>query len=378
MSSAGTGAPDVAVIGAGIVGLACAAELARRGSTPIVIETHAGIARETSSRNSEVVHAGIYYPPDSLKARLCVEGRERLYARCRELDIPHRRIGKLVVATQASERSALEDIAARAEASGAGALSWLDAAEVGRREPRVRAHAGLWSPRSGIVDAHALAASYQAELESLGGALALHTRVTGLEPRADGWSLRTESDRGERFDLEVPRVVNAAGLWSDRIAELAGLDVDALGWRLRWCKGDYFGVAPRLGALTRHLVYPVPAAAGLGIHVTLDLGGRYRLGPDVEYVDALSYRIDPAKAERFARAAARYLPEIRPRDLSPELAGIRPKLQGPGEAFRDFVIRETGDLGAPGLVCLIGIESPGLTASAAIARLAADLLQAAG
>ena len=185
---------------------------------------------------------------------------------------PHRRTGKLVVATRASERSALEDIAARAEASGAGALSWLDAAEVRRREPRVRAHAGLWSPRSGIVDAHALAASYRAELESLGGAVALHTRVAGLEKRADGWSLRTESSRGERFDLEVPRVVNAAGLWSDRIAELAGLDVDALGWRLRWCKGDYFGVAPRLGALTRHLVYPVPAPAGLGIHVTLDLG----------------------------------------------------------------------------------------------------------
>ena len=365
---------EVAVVGGGVVGLACAAALARRGRRSVVLERHDRPGLETSTHNSEVIHAGLYYPTGSAKARCCVEGRERLYARCREYRIPHQRTGKLVVATRPDELSTLEEIRERGEANGAGGLEILDAAEVRRREPRVDALAALWSPNSGIVDAHSLLSSYQAELESLGGEVVSHTNVTGLEPTGGGWRVETISDDGERFDLEVGCVVNAAGLSSDRIAALAGVDVDAAGYRLHICKGDYFSVAPGLGRLTEHLVYPVPSPGGLGIHVTRDLGGRYRLGPDVEYVDRVHYDVDPAKAVRFAEAASRYLPEIRPEHLSPEMAGVRPKLAAPGEAFRDFVIAEESARGAPGLVDLVGIESPGLTAAGAIAELVAELI----
>lgn len=367
-------APEVAIIGAGVVGLACGAAFARRGRDVVVLERHGTPGQETSSRNSQVIHAGLYYPTGSLKALSCVEGRERLYARCARHGIAHRRTGKLVVATEPRELKELERLLALGTANGAGALELLDADEVARREPRVRACAALFSPESGIVDAHELMSSYQAELESYGSGVVCHTRVEALELGTGGWTLATRSDRGERFELQVPKVVNAAGLEGDRIAALAGLDPAALGYRIHACKGDYFSVAPGLGRLVQHLVYPVPVPGGLGIHVTLDLDGRLRLGPDVEYVDRISYEVDPAKAERFARAAQRYLPEIEPQVLSPEMAGIRPKLQEPGGPFRDFVVAEESAHGAPGLVNVLGIESPGLTAAGAIAERVAALV----
>lgn len=362
------------MIGAGVVGLACAAALARRGRRVVVVERRSGVGLETSSRNSEVIHAGLYYPPGSLKALTCVEGRTRLYARCERLGIPHRRTGKLVVATNPSEIAALERILERGRACGAGELELMDERALGRREPRVRALAAVWSPESGIVDAHALVSSYQAEAESHGASLALRTAVCGLARSGELWEVETLSENGEAFRLAVPWVINAAGLECDRIAALAGLDVERLGYALHFCKGDYFAVAPSLGPLTRHLVYPVPGGSGLGIHVTLDLGGRYRLGPDAEYVQRPRYDVDPAKAEVFARAAQRYLPELRPEHLSPDIAGVRPKLQGPGEDFRDFVIEEASVHGAPGLINLLGIESPGLTAAGEIAERVADLV----
>lgn len=366
---------EVAVIGAGVVGLAVAAELATRGYSVLVIERHGRPGQEISSRNSEVVHAGLYYPAGSLKARSCVEGRELLYARCERDGVGHKRLGKLVVATRPDQLARLEEIAERAHACGAGTLEWQDEAAIAAREPRVRALAALWSPNTGIVDTHALMDSYQAELEAKGGALVLHTEVTGLTAKAHGWTVETRDADGHGFATDVGLVVNAAGLAADRIAELAGLPVDALGWRVHPCKGDYFSVSPALGVLTRHLVYPVPSGAGLGVHVTLDLAGRARLGPDAEYVDGSDLRVDPKKASAFAEAASRYLPEIRAEHLAPEMAGIRPKLQGPGEEFRDFVVAETSEAGAPGMVHLVGIESPGLTASEALARHAADLLE---
>ena len=361
---------DAVVIGAGVLGLACAAALSRRGRDVLVLEANAAPGREISSRNSEVVHAGLYYATASLKASSCVEGRQRLYARCRELRIPHRRTGKLVVATTPAECTALEELHERGLANGAGDLELIDAAELARREPRVRGVAALWSPESGIVDAHALVASYQAEAEANGASIVVRTRAVALEQRGELWRVETEGDAGERSSVDAARVVNAAGLASDSVAALAALDVDALGWRSRPCKGDYFALAPGLGALTRHLVYPVPVPGGLGIHVTPDLGNRFRLGPDVEWVERARYDVDPGKAERFARAVVRYLPEIRSEHLSPDFAGVRPKLSGPGEAVRDFVVEEAP---APGLVHLIGIESPGLTAAGAIAERVASL-----
>jgi L-2-hydroxyglutarate oxidase LhgO len=367
---------EIVVIGAGVVGLACAAELARRHQV-MVLERHPGPGRETSSRNSEVVHAGLYYPAGSLKAICCVEGRADLYARCRAHAIPHRRVGKYIVATRADELAVLERLQASGRANGAGVEDIIDGAELAQREPRIRAHAALWSPQSGIVDAHALISSYHAECESAGGTVVFRTCVTALERKPASWTVHTEGPDGEAFAIEARAVVNAAGLAADRIAALAGVDIDALRYRMHPCKGDYFSVAPALGALARHLIYPVPVPGGLGIHITLDLGGRFRLGPDVEYVAEPRYDVDPAKAEVFAESVRRYLPELRAEDLAPDFAGIRPKLQGPGEAFRDYVIEEASPHGAPGLWNLLGIESPGLTAASAIARRVAAEIAAA-
>lgn len=364
--------PTVLIIGAGVIGLACGAELARGGRRVLVIERNDAPGRETSSRNSEVIHAGLYYPAGSLKAECCVEGRELLYERCSRFGVPHRRTGKFVVACEDGELAALDDLLAHGRANGAGPLELVDADQLARSEPRVRAAGALWSPESGIVDAHALVSSYQAELEALDGTVIVRTRLLGLERTAGGWRASTRSADGERFDLEVPWLVNAAGLEADRVAALAGLDLDARGLRQHPCKGDYFSIAPGLGALTRALVYPLPVAGGLGVHVTLDLGGRFRLGPDVEWVDRLDYAVDPAKAEAFAAAARRYLPEIRAEHLAPDFAGIRPKLQAPGEGFRDFEIVQ-----GPSMLSLLGIESPGLTAAGALARRVAGAIAGA-
>jgi L-2-hydroxyglutarate oxidase LhgO len=362
---------EIVVIGAGVVGLACAAELARRHRV-LVLERHPDAGRETSSRNSEVVHAGLYYPVGSLKAICCVEGRATLYARCAELGIPHRRVGKFVVATRDAEIPVLERLQASGHANGADVEEIIDGAALAKLEPRVRARAALWSPQSGIVDAHALVSSYQAQCESAGGTVVFRTCVSALERKPAGWIVHTESADGDAFAIEARVVINAAGLAADHVAALAGIDVDAHQYRQHPCKGDYFSVAPRLGALARHLIYPVPVPGGLGIHITLDLAGRFRLGPDVEYVDRPRYDVDPRKAEAFAESVRRYLPEMRAEDLAAEFAGVRPKLQGPGAAFRDYVIEEASRHGAPGLWNLLGIESPGLTASGAIARRVAD------
>lgn len=367
---------DVAVIGGGVSGLACAAELARRGRSVVVLERHGAVGSETSSRNSEVIHAGIYYPADSLKARACVEGRELLYQRCERYGIGHARLGKLIVATSDDQLNELGRIAQRAVANRAGDIAELDAGQIRRLEPRVRAIAAVWSPNTGIVDAHALMRSYQAELESQGGTVVTHTRVEAITARSHGWSIRTRGADDEPFDLDCESIVNAAGLEADSIAAMAGLDVDALRWRIRLCKGDYFAVAPGLGRLATRLVYPVPSGdGGLGVHLTVDLGGRFKLGPDAHYVDEVDYRVDPAKADAFAAAAGRFLPEIDAAHLTPEMAGVRPRLQGPDDSFRDFVLAESSPRGAAAMVHLIGIESPGLTAAGALARMAADLCE---
>ena len=375
---------DVLVIGAGIVGLATAAALARAGRSVVVVERHEGFGRETTSRNSQVLHAGLYYPAGSWKARHCVAGSRALYARCEREGIPHRRLGKLVVAVEAAEVATLERLRALGTENGAPDLAIVDATVVTRMEPSVRAVAALHSPATGIVDAHALCLSFAAEAEAHGAAIALGREVVAIEAARAGYRVVAQDAKGARESLVAAAVVNAAGLASDRIAALAGLDVDACGLRQHPCKGDYFALAPGAPLRFEHLVYPVPAGAaagpasspGLGVHVTLDLGGRVRFGPDAEYVDRLDYAVDPGKAERFARAAQRYLPALRAAWLTPDQAGIRPKLAGPGEAFRDFVIEEESARGLPGFVNLVGIESPGLTAAPAIAEHVARLLAA--
>jgi len=361
----------VAVIGAGVVGLACAAALAAAGRRVVVLERNAGIAREVSSRNSEVIHAGLYYPPGSWKARLCARGRELLYERCRAHRIAHRAVGKLVVAAEQAEVPALERLAATARANGVPGLEVVDAARVRELEPGVRAVAALESPRSGIVDAHALALSFLAEAESHGAALVLRAEVMAVEPGADRQRLVVKDADGERTSLECAAVVNAAGLASDRIAAQAGVDVEARGWRIHYSKGDYFALAPGAPLRVERLVYPLPTAGGpLGIHATVDLGGRIRFGPDAACVDRPHYDVDPAKAAIFADAVSHYLPGLRADWLTPDYAGVRPRITPPGAPPRDFVIEAVG-----AWVHLVGIESPGLTAAPAIAERVLDLLE---
>jgi L-2-hydroxyglutarate oxidase LhgO len=365
----------VVVVGAGVVGLACAAALARDGRSVLVLERHARVGCEATSRNSEVIHAGLYYPVGSLKARLCVAGRDALYARCERLRIPHRRLGKLVVAASADEVATLESIRRRGSENGAPGLEIVEGRAVSAMEPAVRAVAALHSPSTGIVDAMALCLSYAAEAEQHGATLVLRAAVESIEPHSGGYRVAARDAAGVPSHVSCAALVNAAGLDSDRVAALAGLDVDAAGYRLHPCKGDYFALAPGAHLALSRLVYPVPAPAGLGVHATLDLAGRLRFGPDAEYVDAPRYDVDPAKAQGFAARLQRFLPGLETGWLVPDYAGVRARLAAPGEAPRDFVVAEESAAGLPGLVSCIGIESPGLTASPAIAERVAELLR---
>ena len=366
---------DAVVIGAGVVGLACARELAARGREVVLIERHERFGVETSSRNSEVIHAGIYYPAGSLKATLCAAGNRGLYAWCESRAVPHARIGKLIVAVAADEEPKLDQILRQAEANGVTSLRRLTAAEVRALEPHVRAVSGLWSPDTGIVDSHRLMASLLADAEARGAAAAWRHELVGAERGAGGYKVTARSG-SETTTLEARTVVNAAGLDADRVAALPGLGA-AGDYRLHYARGHYFRVHPRKGRLARHLVYPAPSATHLGIHVTLDLAGGVRLGPDIQYLPdrTQDYGVPEGLRETFFTAVARYLEGLEPDDLTPDMAGIRPKLQGPGEPFRDFVIAEESARGLPGWINLVGIESPGLTCCLAIAETVADRLE---
>ena len=356
------------VVGAGVVGLAVAARMAPRIRDLVVLERRERHGQETSSRNSEVIHAGMYYAPGSLKARLCVRGNLLLYELCDRLGVPHRRIGKLIVAAEEAEIADLERLLARGCENGVE-LELIPGARARALEPAVSARAALHSPNTGILSAHGLMDALLQQARSHGALLRTGAELVGIARAAGAYQL-TVRHGGSTESFSSERVVNAAGLECDTVAALAGIDVDAAGYRLDYCKGSYFAAGPSRSGLVRRLVYPVPSADTLGVHVVLDLDGRMRFGPDVEYLSdrRLDYSVTETKRSAFADAARRLVPEIRDDELSPDIAGIRPKLQGPGEPARDFVIREESDRGLPGLVSLIGIESPGLTASLAIAE----------
>lgn len=360
---------DGVIIGAGVVGLAVAARLAAPGRSVAVVERHPRPGVETSSRNSEVVHAGLYYPKGSLKSRLCHEGRRALYRMGEGAPFFIRKTGKLVVAVDAGEAAGLSAMAAKAADAGAEGLTLLDGAEAARRAPGLRAEAALWSPETGIVDSEELMHHFKAQAEDGGAFFLFGTELKAAERAEGAWKLTFST--GEA--VAARWVVNSAGLRSDAVAALPGLDVDAAGYRLHWCKGDYFRMK-RPPALA-HLVYPMPVKHGLGTHLTLDREGGVRLGPDTAFVDALDYAVDPGKAAAFAESVSRYWPGLTADDILPDQSGIRPKLSGPKDPWRDFVIAEESARGLPGWVNLVGIESPGLTASPAIADLVASLLK---
>ena len=353
---------EAVVVGAGVVGLAVARALALRGLEVLVLEKENGIGRGTSSRNSEVIHAGLYYPPESLKARLCVAGRRALYDYCDARRVPYRRCGKLVVATDASDEAHLGDVAALAEASGVEDVSLIGETEMKRLEPDLRGTSALFSRTSGIIDSHALMLAFQADAEAAGTTIVLRTPV--LKGWRSGNAIQLLTGGPQPAEIEAALVVNAAGLdaW-DLSSRLEGLDDRAIPPRYL-AKGSYFALSGR--APFRHLIYPVPEQGGLGIHLTLDMGGQARFGPDVEWVDQVGYDVDPLRAASFYAAIRRYWPGIPSGSLVPAHAGMRAKTAPPG-TFSDFVIQGSRETGHPGYVALYGIESPGLTASLAIA-----------
>lgn len=370
---------DVAVIGAGVVGLACAARLARGGLGVVAIERHESFGRETSSRNSQVVHAGIYYPAGSWKARLSVRGNASLRAWCATHGVALSPVGKHVVALDHEDEASLDALLERARDNGVPGVARISASELAVREPAVRARGALFVPSSAIVDAHALMASLLAEARAHGADFAWRHWLARVEHDGRTFALEVGSDSGQRTALRARAVVNAAGLLADDVAALAGIDVDAAGYRQRWVKGRYFRLRGR--DLVRSLIYPVPPRdlAGLGVHLTLELDGAMRLGPDVVPLAERreDYDVPEDAAETFFASASRYLRGIARADLSPDQAGIRPKLAPhlPGEP-RDFVIAEESARGLPGWVDLIGIESPGLTCALEIADEVAALLDA--
>jgi L-2-hydroxyglutarate oxidase LhgO len=359
---------ECVVIGAGLVGLAVARALALAGREVVILEAEDAIGTHTSSRNSEVIHAGIYYPQGSLKARACVAGRERLYAYCAEHGVPHRRCGKLIVAADASQRAQLESILARAHANGVDDVTPIGAARACALEPALSCVDALFSPSTGIVDSHALMLAYLGEAEDHGAMLALRSRLEKGFVRSEGIELHVSGAE----PILTRFLVNSAGITAPSVARRIEGYPAASAPRELYAKGNYYALTRR-SPFTR-LVYPVPEPGGLGVHVTLDLAGQARFGPDVEWVDAVDYRVDPARAERFYAAIRRYWPGLPDGALAPGYAGIRPKISGPGEPAADFVIQGPREHGVPGLVNLFGIESPGLTASLALADHVAALL----
>jgi len=356
---------EAVVIGAGAVGLAVARALARAGLETLILEAGASIGAESSSRNSEVIHAGIYYPTDSLKARLCVAGRRQLYAYCAEHGVEHKRIGKLIVAADDSQIPALKSLRATAAENEVTDLAWIDRRSLEAMEPAVSGIAALHSPSTGIIDSHGLMLSYLGEAEAAGAVLALRSPVRAGAVGESGFTLEIAGEQAMGLDCRF--LVNAAGLSAPAVARgLRGFD-PALVAALHLAKGNYF-VLSRPSPFTR-LIYPMPEPGGLGVHLTLDLAGRARFGPDVEWVESIDYRVDPARAGAFYRAIRRYWPALPDNALEPGYCGIRPKLSGPGAPAADFMVQGPGAHGIPRLVNLFGIESPGLTASLALADL---------
>ena len=363
---------DCVVVGAGVVGLAIARALARSGRDVLVLEAEQAIGTGISSRSSEVIHAGLYYPQGSAKARWCVEGRQLLYEYCAQHGVEHRRCGKLIVATDEAQRSRLRQIESAAHANGVTDLRWLEAAEARELEPALSCVAALHSPSSGILDSHGLMLSLLGEIEQAAGSVVCRAPVIG--GRAERGMILVEAGAAnESVSLAVSIVINSAGLGAQEVARRLGVSPQFIP-PLYYAKGSYFSLGGR--APFERLIYPVPEPGGLGVHLTVDLAGRARFGPDVEWVEQPDFGVDPRRSARFYEAIRRYWPALPDSSLQPAYAGIRPKITAPGEPAADFVMQGPDAHRIPGLINLFGIESPGFTASLAIARAVVGCAQA--
>ena len=363
---------ETTIIGAGVIGLAIATEISEDFKDIFVLEKNPKFGQETSSRNSEVIHAGIYYPKDSLKAKLCVEGKNLLYALCDKHRIPFRKCGKLIVATDDTEKAQLESISSKASDNGVQDLELMSRRQISKLEPEVKAVFGLFSPSTGIIDSHRLMAYLEGKAKNAGVNLVYKTRVERIEKLGTGkYEVHILNPDGERFSYTTRYLINCAGLEADQIAATLGIDLDTHAYEQHFWKGEYFAVSGNTNRI-KTLVYPVPLPnnVGLGVHATVDLNGQIKLGPNAKYLADRSYdyTLDRSEQMVFYQSASRFLPFIQYEDLHPAMVGIRPKLQKPGDAVRDFIIREESEKGFQGVVNLLGIESPGLTASIAIAK----------
>lgn len=363
---------ECVIVGAGVVGLAIARRLARAGREVIILEAAEAIGTGTSSRNSEVIHAGIYYAAGSMMAQMCVAGKKALYAYCRDHDVPHRNCGKLIVATRAEEVDKLQSIKARAEANGVGDMRLLSGQAACALEPALDCQAALLSPSTGIVDSHALMLSLRGEAEAAGGAFAFHAPL--LQARVQDEGIEIDVGGEAPMSLQCRLLINAAGLAATMVARrIDGMPIELIP-PAYLAKGNYFSCSAR--SPFSHLIYPVPEPGGLGVHLTLDLAGQAKFGPDVEWIDSIDYVVDPERANRFYPAIRRYWPGLPDDALIPGYAGIRPKIVPPAVAVQDFMIQGSREHGVAGLINLFGIESPGLTSCLAIADYVADLAQA--
>ena len=358
---------DITIIGAGVVGLAISEKLAEEFKNVFLIEKHTTFGQETSSRNSEVIHAGIYYPEKSLKALLCVEGKDLLYNYCKKYNIPYKNCGKLIVATTEEEINVIEGIRQTAMQNGVD-LEVMEMDRIAEMEPAIFALKALFSPTTGIIDSHALMKRFEINTINNGGHIVYGSEVTAIRRIENGYRITLIDADKSNYSFTSRIVINSAGLTSDKISEMAGMRDENLA--IRFCKGEYFRINPPKNRLIHRLVYPVPhpSMEGIGIHVTIDMGGGVKLGPDVTYLDSniFDYKVTPSKQEAFYISAKKFLPFLEYHDIAPEMAGIRPKIQKPGDPIRDFYIMEETERGCPGFINLIGIESPGLTSSIAI------------
>jgi len=361
---------NVTIIGAGVVGLAIAVELSKNVQNVLVIEQHDSFGQETSSRNSEVIHSGIYYPQGSLKTTLCVEGARLLYSMCEEFTIPFKKIGKLIVARNEPEIKILENLYNNGIRNNVPGLKLIDKNEISAFGTTFRAEAAIFSPNTGIIDSHSLMKHFELLSKDRGATIAYNSRLASIEPHQGSYTLTVDQD-DYTFSSRV--VINCGGLSADHIASLSGIKTSECGYTLNYCKGSYFSYA-------RHyplpmLIYPVPHQdlAGLGVHATVDLGGRLRFGPDTEYVNTIDYRVDETKRDAFYASASAIFSGLEKEAFVPDMAGVRPKLSGPHDGFKDFIIADESDKGLPGFINLIGIESPGLTSAPAIAKRVAEM-----
>ena len=361
---------EITIIGAGVIGLAIAEKITAERRNVFVIEKHPTFGQETSSRNSEVIHAGIYYTKDSLKARLCVEGKKLLYDYCKKNDVPFNNCGKLIVATSDEEISIIEGIRQTAVKNGVDDLVVLDRHPIAAMEPNIFALKALFSPSTGIVDTHSLMKRYETNAVNNGCQIVYGSEVKGIDRIENGYRIFLLDADQKDYSFTTNIVINSAGLSADKISEMVGINDEKL--KILFCKGEYFRVNPPKNRLVSRLIYPVPHQnmEGIGIHVTIDMGGGVKLGPDVKYLDSnvYDYKVTASKQEEFYRSVKKFLPFLKFDDIAPEMAGIRPKIQRPGEPQRDFYIMEERRRGFPGFINLIGMESPGLTSSISIAK----------